>query len=146
MATILDVDVDQKPSGELTRASMVITCRPIPIILRASSVRSGRLKIHAILENQGTREYVSIDDPNIMASENTLLNVWLILLWHTTINISEKELHGLVISNCVRQPECFERIGLFHMSSNNKITSRSMAMTSFLSRHEATACQSIVLL
>ena len=135
-AEILDCLVDQKTSGQVKRASMILRCRLIPVAVHIEFNKYDMLEWRARPEwSSDSFTTISIDDPISVWNTIASLKVWLTILRSTNDGNGIIECdEGLAVVRSTHHPLGFERIGYFYTSDH-----------ALLKIHEKTEAQTIEL-
>ncbi|KAH7083077.1 heterokaryon incompatibility protein-domain-containing protein [Paraphoma chrysanthemicola] len=142
MATILNVDVEERPSGELIRASLDIRCRLIPVVLNAKMDEDETLWVSASLEGYDKSVSVTMDVLTSLRASNTMDNVWIIALVRAHNKPEFASTFGLVLSRSIHRPKCFERIGMFKLEYYER---ERLEIEALQSVHDETELQDITI-
>jgi hypothetical protein len=146
MVNITDFLVDTKVSGELVRASLVMQCRLIPVLLHyydPTSTRAMCLIKHSEPPLRGYEFHVHLDDPFAHQDKAAhFLELDLIILRMSGVGAGRFPYsEGLVIARCEEGVDRFKRIGSWN-DDEQDITSYGSTL---LGRHEAAQQRSIEL-
>jgi len=148
-ADIVHCSVDERPSGQVIRASLLLRCRLIPVTVHMYNNAHWGIKFRADLEG-GEAGFVDFecDDPLTAMARTASLGAWLIIL-STRDGTTYARLDGLVVTRCAHNPQSFfERIGMFGVWNGrhkSKPGPRAVRVADLLAMHEATEVEEIEL-
>ncbi|KAH7384576.1 heterokaryon incompatibility protein-domain-containing protein [Pyrenochaeta sp. MPI-SDFR-AT-0127] len=147
MATLNDVSITAKSSGELESASATLQCRLIPAHLQASAGDWHGYLIFAdelIKHRFSAKLNVQLDGPSPAAEGGDVRKVDYLLLRHFfDIGNVEAYIEGLVIAPSDDHPGCYERLGVWGSGYGESVDRETHIVTSLLSKFRETDDQTI---
>lgn len=130
LATVVDISANTKISGELTDASLTLTCRLIPAGRR---VRSPDYFTGNFMPSMAMEDSLPIHFDNYTPRFQQM-ELYLLNLWHTR-RATGPYIEGIALMPVENQAGCFQRVGHFNVMEGSGIDDSRHVLISLLAAH-----------